>query len=138
MTRMLRTMAPGLLATLVAVAVVPAPLSAENLSQIFGLVNPSVVVVRTSEREVSAEGQEAKVGEVGSGVLISADGKVMTAAHVVHLADRITVAFLGGERAGARVVASDVDGAVSLLQVDRVPADALVATLGDSDRTQIG
>src|SRR5262245_66566729 len=98
MPRMLRTMAQVQLATLVAVAAAPAPLSAENLSQIFGFVNPSVVIVRTSEREVSAEGQLAKFGEVGSGVLISSDGKVMTAAHVVHLADRVVVEFLGGER----------------------------------------
>src|SRR5215475_6713863 len=138
MTRMLRTMAPGLLATLVAVAVAPAPLSAENLSQIFGLVNPSVVIVRTSEREVCAEGQLAKFGEVGSGVLISSDGKVMTAAHVVHLADRVVVEFLGGERVDARIVASDADADVSLLQLDRVPAHALVAAMGDSDRVQIG
>src|SRR5262249_14639637 len=138
MPRMLRTMARALLATLVAVAAARAPLSAENLSQIFGFVNPSVVIVRTSEREVSAEGQLAKFGEVGSGVLISSDGKVMTAAHVVHLADRVVVEFLGGERVDARIVASDAAADVSLLQLERVPAGALVATLGDSDRTQIG
>src|SRR5499427_8174283 len=126
------------LATLFATTVAPAPVSAEILSQIFGLVNPSVVVVRTSEREVSAEGQLARFGEVGSGVLISTDGKVMTAAHVVHLADRVVVEFLGGERVEARIVASDADADVSLLQLERVPAGALVATLGDSDRTQIG
>src|SRR5262245_9578931 len=134
--RMRRLLTP--VVTFAVIAAIAARASGQDLSSIFRAVNPSVVVVRTSERELSAEGQEAKVGEVGSGVLISADGKVMTAAHVVHLADRITVEFLGGERAGARVVASDVDADVSLLQLDRVPADALVATLGDSDRTQIG
>src|SRR5499433_3908951 len=138
MPRMLRTMARALLATLVAVAAARAPLSAENLSQIFGLVNPAVVIVRTSERDVSPEGQLAKFGETGSGVLISTDGKVMTAAHVVHLADRVVVEFLGGERVDARIVASEADADVSLLQLDRVPAHALVATLGDSDRTQVG
>src|SRR5499427_7987782 len=126
------------LATLFATTVAPAPVSAEILSQIFGLVNPSVVIVRTSEREVSAEGQLARFGEVGSGVLISTDGKVMTAAHVVHLADRVVVEFLGGERVDARIVASEADADVSLLQLDRVPAHALVAALGDSDRVQIG
>src|SRR5713101_9463314 len=70
--------------TLAGIAALAAPGCARDLSQIFRAVNPSVVVVRTSEREVSAEGQLAKVGEVGSGVLISSDGKVMTAAHVVH------------------------------------------------------
>src|SRR5262249_57807650 len=120
------------------VAPMAAPVCAGDLSQIFQAVNPSVVVVRTSERDVSTEGQVAKFREVGSGVLISSDGKVMTAAHVVQLADQITVEFLGGERAAARIIASEVDADVSLLQLDRVPAGALVATLGDSDRAQIG
>src|SRR5262245_24121057 len=128
MNRMLRTIGRILLATLVVVAAAPALLSAENLSQIFELVNPSVVIVRTSERE-SADGQLAKFGEVGSGVLISSDGKVMTAAHVVHLADRVVVEFLGGARVDARIIASDADADVPLLQLERVPASALVATL---------
>ena len=127
-----------LLVALLAVAAAPAPVSAQDLSGIFKGVSPSVVIVRTSERDVSPEGQLAKFGETGSGVLISTDGKVMTAAHVVHLADRIVVEFLGGERVGARIVASDEDADVSLLQLDSVPTGALVATLGDSDRVAIG
>jgi len=128
----------GPLVTIAWIAAAAAPVCAQDLSQIFKAVNPSVVIVRTSEREVSASGQLAKFGEVGSGVLISSDGKVMTAAHVVHLADRIVVEFLGGERVGARILASEADADVSLLQLDQVPAGALIATLGDSDRVQIG
>ena len=127
-----------LLLTFVGIAGATAPAPAQDLSQIFKAVNSSVVIVRTSEREVSVEGQLAKVGEVGSGVLISSDGKVMTAAHVVHLADRIVVDFLGGERVDAHIVASDADADVSLLQLDKVPDGALVAMLGDSDQVQIG
>jgi serine protease Do len=138
MARRRVTGASVLLAALVVATLSPEGVSSEDLSQIFRRVNPSVVVVSTSEREVSAEGQLARFGEVGSGVLISSDGKVMTAAHVVHLADRIVVEFLGGERVDARIVASDADADVSLLQLEHVPARALVATLGDSDRTQIG
>ncbi len=130
--------AQAALGMLAAVAATTGPVCAQDLSQIFRAVNGSVVVVRTSEREVSAEGQLAKVGEVGSGVLISSDGKVMTAAHVVHLADRIVVEFLGGERVDARILASEADADVSLLQLESVPAGARVATSGDSDRVQIG
>src|SRR3990172_3894910 len=75
---------------------------------------------------------------VGSGVLISPDGKVMTAAHVVHTADEISVEFLSGEAVGARVVASEPQADVSLLQLERVPPGALAAKLGDSDKVQVG
>ena len=128
----------GQLVTLAWIVATTAPACAQDLSQVFKAVSPSVVIVRTNEREVSADSQLARFGEVGSGVLISTDGKVMTAAHVVHLADRVVVEFLGGERVDARIVASEADADVSLLQLDRVPAHALVAALGDSDRVQIG
>jgi S1-C subfamily serine protease len=48
------------------------------------------------------------------------------------------VEFLGGERVDARIVASEADADVSLLQLDRVPANTLVAAMGDSDQVQIG
>jgi serine protease Do len=71
-------------------------------------------------------------------VLISPDGKVMTAAHVVHAMDEITVQFFGGETVAARVVASEPAADLSLLQLDSVPAGVQVAPLGDSRRVQVG
>ena len=49
-------------------------------------MSPSVVVIRAKGGEVTAGGQ-ARFLETGSGVLVSRDGKVMTAAHVVHAMD---------------------------------------------------
>ena len=56
------------------------------LSEIFKKANPSVVVVLTREKEIGPAGdaQPVSVAGVGSGVLVSNDGKVLTAAHVVH------------------------------------------------------
>ena len=71
-------------------------------------------------------------------MLISADGKIMTAAHVVQVTDAIAVEFLGGESVTARVVASEPAADLSLLQLDKVPAGVLVAKLGDSDTVQVG
>jgi S1-C subfamily serine protease len=117
-----------------------APAEAQTLGQAFKRVSPSVVVIRTKEKDVSARvrGQAASVSGVGSGVLISQDGKVMTAAHVVHTADEIGVQFLSGEVVGAQVIASEPEADVSLLQLEQVPAQALVAKLGDSDKVEVG
>lgn len=71
------------------------PAAGQTLGQAFKRVNSSVVVVRTAESEVL---DLVSVSGVGSGVLISPDGKVLTAAHVVHTADKITVEFLDGTR----------------------------------------
>ncbi len=126
-------------AALLALAVLtPPPAEAQNVGQMFRRVNPSVVIIRARWKEVAGTGQVTRVSEVGSGVLVTADGKVITAAHVVQTADEITVEFLGGEQVGARVIASEPEAAASLLQLDRVPVKATVATLGNSDRSEVG
>ena len=121
----------ALLATIAALALLPwlpGPADAQSLRETFKRVSPSVVVIRAKGREVEAGGQTRFV-ETGSGVLVSRDGKVMTAAHVVHGMDEISVEFLGGETVKAHVVASEPAADLSLLQLDRVPPGAQVATL---------
>jgi serine protease Do len=124
-----------LLATLVPLGQ-PAPAGAQAVGDVFRRVSPSVVVIRSRGRDVSASGQ-VRFGEVGSGVLISADGKVMTAAHVVHAMDETTVEFIGGEAVKARVVASEPAADLSLLQLERVPAGVRVARLANSSSVRV-
>ncbi len=126
-------------AVLLALVIAPAPaVEAQGLVATFKRVNPSVVIIRARWKEVGGSGQIGRVNEVGSGVLISPDGKVITAAHVVQTADEITAEFLGGEVVNARVIASEPEADVSLLQLDRVPATAPVARFGNSDRAEVG
>jgi serine protease Do len=116
----------------------PSPAAeAQTPGEVFRQVAPSVVVLRAKGRDVAAGGQ-TRFTETGSGVLASADGKVMTAAHVVHAMDEISVEFLGGETVKARVVASEPAADLSLLQLERVPAGARAAPLADSDAIRVG
>jgi len=115
----------------------PVPAAAQAVGDVFRRVSPSVVVIRSRGRDVSATGQ-VRFGEIGSGVLISADGKVMTAAHVVHAMDEIAVEFIGGETVRARVVASEPAADLSLIQLERVPANVKVAKLANSDSVRVG
>ena len=114
------------------------PAEAQSLVATFKRVNPSVVIIRARWKEVDRSGQSGRVNEVGSGVLISADGQVITASHVVQTADEITAEFLGGEVVNARVIASEPEADVSLLQLDRVPTKAQVARFGNSDKSEVG
>jgi serine protease Do len=95
------------------------------------------VVIRAKGREVTTGGV-ARFSEIGSGVLISPDGKVATAAHVVQLMDNILVEFPGEDPVPARVIASEPRADISLLQLSVVPRDVTVAPLSDSDRVQVG
>src|SRR5882724_2067856 len=110
---------------------------AQSAGEVFRKVAPSVVVIRAKGRDVAAGGQ-TRFNETGSGVLISQDGKVMTAAHVVHTMDEIKVEFLGGETVAARVVSSEPAADLSLLQLERVPPGSKVAAMADSSTMQVG
>jgi serine protease Do len=117
----------------------PGGVAAETLSDVFDRVHRSVVIIRTLERDIRQDGDGATVVvSQGSGVLVSAGGLVMTAAHLVHAASVVEVEFLTGGPVPARIVASEPAADVSLLKVDRVPGGAVVAVLADSDRTRIG
>jgi Trypsin-like peptidase domain len=113
--------------------------AAQGVGQVFDSVNSSVVVIKAKGHDVADAGDGlVGFGETGSGVLISADGKVMTASHVVQAMDEINVEFLGGETVRARVVASEPAADISLLQLDRVPAGVKPARLGNSDNVRVG
>ncbi|MBX3606401.1 MAG: trypsin-like peptidase domain-containing protein [Piscinibacter sp.] len=132
----------GLALALIVAPAAAAPAPVPTLAQAFKQVGPAVVVVRTRERVAPAAGgpgaAPASVAGLGSGVLISADGQVLTAAHVVQAADAVAVEFPGGAAVRARVVASDQAADVALLQLERVPPGIVPARLGDSDRAEVG
>ncbi len=72
---------------------------------------------------------------LGSGVVVSADGYILTNAHVIAQADEITVAFNDGRKARATVVGSDRD---SDLAVIKVQMDKLVPMAFRADDIQVG
>src|SRR5947207_2110393 len=90
---------------------------AQDAEELFRKVSPSVVVIRAKGRAVDNTRGLITFTEIGSGVLISADGKVMTAAHVVHAMDEIVVELVGGERVPAQVIASEPAADLSLLKL---------------------
>src|SRR5262244_1471503 len=116
---------------------VPLLAGGETLGEVYRRVNPAVVVIRSKGQEVTLEGT-SRFREIGSGVLISPDGKVATAAHVVHTMEDITVEFIGEEPVRARVIASEPRADISIIQVSAVPPEAIVAKLADSDPIRVG
>jgi serine protease Do len=74
---------------------------------------------------------------LGSGVIITADGYILTANHVIANAEEIRIARTGDKSEyKARVIGSDPDTDVAVLKID---ADHLPAiTLGDSSQLDVG
>jgi len=74
---------------------------------------------------------------LGSGVIVSADGYILTANHVVDGADEIKVGVTGDKKEfTAKVIGKDsaTDIAVLKIQADQLPA----ITLADSDQMEVG
>lgn len=133
---------PVVVAAWCAVAVTASAAGAQPLREVFRRTNPSVVLIRTTARApepgTGSGGAAGRAEAVGSGVLISADGKVVTAAHVVKTDTTIEVSFLDGVPIPATVISMAPFADIALLQLDRVPPGATVATFGNSDLLEAG
>jgi len=81
------------------------------------------------------QGNQPQSG-VGSGVIVSPDGYVLTNNHVVERMDDIEVMLTDGRKASAKVIGSDpeTDLAVLKIELERLPA----ITFGNSDNLQVG
>jgi serine protease Do len=115
---------------------------ASSLSKVFKRVSPAVVVILTKERGYSSlkPGEAVAVTKdgLGSGIVISEDGLVITSAHVVQVADSVVVRFLDGTTAEAKIIGAAVRADVALLKLDHLPKELVAAELGDSDEVNIG
>jgi S1-C subfamily serine protease len=114
--------------------------SGQQLRDAFRRVEGAVVILRTNQRELAPFPQSGMVSlnGLGSGVVISNDGKVLTAAHLVQSADKTIVEFADGEMIPARVTGSTFSADVALLQLERLPGNTLAAILGNSDKVEVG
>jgi serine protease Do len=82
------------------------------------------------------EGQERVERSLGSGVVISPDGYILTNSHVVEMASKIRITFEGNEEYEAEVIGTDPQTDVALIKID---ADNLPhLKFGDSDALRIG
>jgi S1-C subfamily serine protease len=98
----------------------PAP-SALAYQQIL----PSLVEIETERAS-----DEPDASGLGAGVIINANGSIMTALHVVEGATKIRVSFIDGTRATATIASTDPKNDIAVLQPDQGPETIVPAVLG--------
>ncbi len=81
-------------------------------------------------------GQGEPQGGLGSGVIISASGYILTNNHVVEGADEIEVVLADARKAKAKVIGTDPDTDLAILKVELEKLPVIV--LGNSDALQVG
>jgi serine protease DegQ len=82
------------------------------------------------------QGKGEPQGGLGSGVIISTSGYILTNNHVVEGADEIEVVLSDTRKTQAKVIGTDPDTDLAILKIDLDKLPAIV--LGDSDSLQVG
>jgi serine protease DegQ len=122
---------------------------AGSLSGAAKAASPAVVSINTSQRRARnghaqdpwfrffyGDQDESAPAGLGSGVIVSPQGHILTNNHVVEDADDIEVVLADGRRAAAQVIGTDPDTDLALLKIglERLP----VIVLGQSEQLQVG
>ncbi|AXT55175.1 trypsin-like peptidase domain-containing protein [Aquimarina sp. MMG015] len=115
----------------------------QNLADLYNKINSSVVVIDVVSIGSQGEGVNRKLAtqsSQGSGFLISKEGLIWTAEHVIKAAEVITVEFVDGDRYEAEVISSNPSADVALLKIkdEFLVNNKTVAKIGNSDNVQIG
>jgi S1-C subfamily serine protease len=108
----------------------------------------SVVNISVSRGEQSNDGDDTdpfgqsrphKTGAKGSGVIVTASGRILTNAHVVDGFDTITVTLQDGTELDAKVIGKDTRADLAVLQLKgNVPKNLKPLPFGDSSALRLG
>ncbi|MCR5482109.1 MAG: trypsin-like peptidase domain-containing protein, partial [Clostridia bacterium] len=107
-----------------------------SIQEVIALAANSVVEI-TTEQVVNDSWMQQYVSEgAGSGVIISADGYIVTNNHVISGASKISVKLKNGKTYDAEVVGADTQTDVAVIKINESKLTA--AVFGDSDKLQVG
>ena len=113
------------------------PFVADNpIPDIFDAAAPGVVGVVQYKNQLVNGKKLLQVYGSGSGFIISSNGYILTNAHVIEGAEKVTVLFDSGEEIEASVIGKDAELDVAVLKVAKEGLPALA--LGDSDAVRVG
>jgi serine protease Do len=132
----------------------------QSYADVVDRVSPAVVTIRSAKRVREAQQfpflddpffrqffgnprQRSPRGDgsqmqhaLGSGVIVKADGVILTNHHVVDGADQITVELPSRQTYSAKLIGSDAPSDLAVLKIDA--SDLSTLPLGDSNRVRVG
>jgi putative serine protease PepD len=112
--------------------------SARSVAEIYQDSVDGVVEITATVRSSSPYGPVATATAQGTGFEIDRRGDIVTNAHVISGADRITVKTHDGIRYAATVVGGDATTDVAVIRIDAPAASLDPLTLGDSAAVSVG
>ena len=86
--------------------------------------------------EGEGQGPAQKSNNLGSGVIVSEQGYILTNAHVVEAADEIEVALTDGRKAKAHVIGSDPETDLAVIKIE-LPGNLPAITFGHPEKARV-
>lgn len=109
-----------------------------SIAEIAEKVSPSVVSIVTSVEGTDWFGRSVESQAAGTGIIVSADGLILTNKHVISDAKEIAVVLDDGTTfENVKIVATDPNNDIAFLKIADV-TDLAPATLGDSKTLSVG
>ena len=104
----------------------------KSVVDIAAEVGPSVVMVTTTATVSTIFGNSLQQGS-GSGIIVSADGYIITNNHVIENAQMVRVILSDGREFSAKVIGADAKTDIAVIKIEETE-NLTVAVLGDSDK----
>ena len=130
----------NLIALCASLLLLVSPVQARDFSRLYEKVAATVVTLTTKEvveKETNKGVSSKNAHSLGSGVLLKG-GYILTASHVVHIADRIEVELRDGRHFVAKPISTLPLADLALIRIVDAPIDLPAARIGDSDIMKIG
>jgi serine protease Do len=86
--------------------------------------------------QMQQQPQAERMESLGSGVIVSPDGYILTNNHVIDGATDVKVSFRDGKEVPAKVIGADAPTDIAVLKIDRTGLPAL--PIGDSSKSEVG
>jgi S1-C subfamily serine protease len=103
-------------------------------AQVYQVIRPSLVLIQSTHPDKEGHPE----GSLGSGVIITDGGDIMTCLHVVRDATSIQVVFADGTQSAAQVVNAVPEQDIAVLRADTLPGQIIPAVLGNPRAMNIG
>ena len=115
----------------------PAPIRrVDSYGAALSHVLPAVVSVYSRDLESADADLALPLNNLGSGVIVSADGYILTSRHVIVNAAAVEVALHTGDVHSAEIIGADAEIDIAVLKIDA--ANLPAATFGDDGALRVG
>ena len=103
-------------------------------ADVYRIIQPSIVFIQTEKTGTDGKAENF----LGTGVIVSAFGDILTSLHVVKDAEKILLTFADGTQAVGVIALEQPENDIAVLQASALPPLFLPATLGNPGAMNVG